>query len=255
MVPEGFHTLTAYPVVQDAPGLIEFVKRVFDAQEVFRTIGSAGGVHCEVRIGDSMMMIGGGGPGLSWSGEARPMAFHIYVRDTDGTYERALGSGGTSLQAPAEQPWGERTANVRDPFGNHWYIATFHGENYFSEGAPTVQPYLHPLRGEPVVQFLTQAFGAREEEGRASSPEGAILHSTIKIGDSALEITDADGPYQPMPGMFYLYVPDAVAVYHRALEAGATSIRDPKDQDYGDRVCAVKDAWDTHWYIATRIKQ
>jgi PhnB protein len=248
----GFRTLTAYVIVQDAPGLIEFVKRTFAGEEVFRTVGSAGGVHCEVRVGDCMLMIGGGGAGLSWRGEARPMAFHIYVRDTDGVYQSALEGGAQSLQTPVDEPWGERRANVKDPFGNHWYIATFKGENYFSEGAPTVQPYLHPLRAEPVIQFLEQAFGA-QETGRATSPEGAILHTTLKIGDAAMEMTEADGPYQPMPSTFYLYVPDVDGVYRRALAAGATSTSEPADQPYGDRVASVKDAAANDWYIATHI--
>jgi PhnB protein len=117
-------TLTPYLVARDAAGLIDFVKTVFDAQEQFRGIGSAGGIHCEVRLGGSKLMIGGGGPELSWSGDARPMAFHVYVPDTDAIYQRALDAGASSLQAPADQPWNERTANVKDPHGNHWYIAT-----------------------------------------------------------------------------------------------------------------------------------
>src|SRR3954470_5141766 len=162
----GFRSLTPYLIATDAAGLIEFVKRTFAGEETFRAIGSAGGIHCEVRVGDCMMMIGGGGPGLSWRGDAKPMAFHVYVQDTDAVYQVALDAGAVSLQPPADQPWGERTANVRDPFGNHWYIATFQGENYFSEGAPTVQPYLHPVDGAAMVKFLEDAFGA-EETGRA----------------------------------------------------------------------------------------
>jgi uncharacterized glyoxalase superfamily protein PhnB len=246
---EGFRTVTPYVIVQDAPGAIEFVKRTFGGEESFRTIGSAGGIHCEVRVGDCMMMIGGGGPGLPWRGDARPMAFHIYVRDTDAVYRQALEGGASSLQAPTDQPWGERTANVRDPFGNHWYIATFQGENYFSEGAPTVQPYLHPVKGEPLIRFLEKAFSA-EESGRATSPEGAILHTTLKLGDAAMELSDADGPYQPMPSTFHLYVADIDAAYRRALGAGATSISEPKTQDYGDRTATVKDPSGNHWYLA-----
>src|SRR5207302_1281221 len=145
----------------------------------FRSVGSAGGIHCEVMLGDSKLMIGGGGPGLSWSGEDQPMAFHVYVRDTDAAYQRALDAGATSFQAPTDQEWSERTANVKDPHGNHWYIATFKGENYFSPGAPTVQPYLHPLRADPVIRFLKRAFGA-VDLGRYTSPDGVVHHSTIK---------------------------------------------------------------------------
>jgi len=251
-VRKGFRTLTPYIIVQDAAGLIEFVKKTFAAEETFRATGGAGGIHGEVRLGDCMMMIGGGGAGVAWQGEAKPMAFHVYVRDTDAVYQLALAGGATSLQAPTDQPWGERTANVKDPFGNHWYIATFGGENYFSDGAPTVQPYLHPPEGEPVIRFLRQAFGATET-GRATSPEGAILHTTIQIGDAAMEMTDAEGPYQPMASTFYLYVADVDAVYRKALEAGAGSLSEPADQPYGDRSGGVMDAFGNTWYIATHM--
>jgi PhnB protein len=249
---KGFRTVTPYVIANDAAGLIEFVKRTFGGEEAFRAIGSAGGIHCEVRVGDCMMMIGGGGPGLSWHGVAKPMAFHIYVRDTDAVYREALDGGAASLQAPADQPWGERTAHVKDAFGNIWYIATFRGENCFSEGAPTVQPYLHPAKAAPVIRFLEETFGAIET-GRATSPAGAILHTTLKIGDAALEMTEADGPYQPMPSTFFVYVPDVDAVYRKALAAGATSAKAPADQSYGDRTAAVKDASGNEWYLATYI--
>ncbi len=244
-------TVTAYPVVHDVPALNAFLGRVFGATEKLRTIGSAGGYHTEVQIGDSVLMIGGGGPDVAWKGDARPMAFHIYVPDTDATYQRALDGGGESLQAPADQDWGERTANVKDPSGNYWYIATFKGENYFSDGAPTVQPFLQPLRSEPVIAFLTSAFGAIEL-GRAATPDGIILHTTLKIGNSAIELFDAHDIYQPMPGMFLLYVADVDAVYGRALECGAESISAPADQPFGDRTGSVKDAAGNTWYIAQR---
>src|SRR3954454_22084416 len=150
-------TLTAYAVVLDVPALNRFLAKVFGAEETLRTVGSAGGFHTEVRIGDTQLMVGGGGEGVAWKGEARPMAFHIYVPDTDAAYQRALERDAQSLQAPAEQDWGERTANVKDPAGNNWYIATFHGENYFSEGAPTLQPFLQPAKAEPVIDFLVRA--------------------------------------------------------------------------------------------------
>jgi uncharacterized glyoxalase superfamily protein PhnB len=245
-------TVTAYPVVNDVPALIAFLGHVFGATEKFRAVGSAGGYHAEVQIGDSMLMIGGGGPDVAWNGGARPMAFHIYVPDTDATYQRAVDGGGESLQAPTDQEWGERTANVKDPWGNCWYIATFKGENYFSDGAPTIQPFLQPLRSEPVIEFLTSAFGA-VELGRASTPDGVILHTTLKVGNSSIELADARGIYQPMPGMFYLYVANMDAVYGRALESGAESISASADQPYGDRSGAVRDAFGNTWYIAARL--
>jgi PhnB protein len=237
----GFRTVTPYLIATDANGLIEFVKRTFAAEETARAIGSAGGIHCEMRVGDCMLMIGGGGPGLSWRGDPKPMAFHVYVKDADAVYATALDAGAVSLQAPADQHWGERTANVRDSFGNRWLIATFQGENYFSEGAPTVQPYLHPVDGAAMVKFLEDAFGA-EETGRATSPEGAILHTTLKIADAALELSDAEGPHQPMLSTFFLYVPNVDAAYRQALAAGATSI---------DGKTAIRDPAGNDWFLAT----
>jgi PhnB protein len=251
---KGFRTVTPYLVVQNAEGVIQFVKDVFGAEETFRDVGSAGGYHCEVRVDDSMLMIGGGAPGLKWKGESVLGAFHVYVRDCDAVYQRALKAGGKSLQEPTDQDYGERTASVADEAGNHWYMATFKDTGFKYGDAPTVQPYMHPLRAEPVIKFLRNAFGAEEME-RAASPEGVILHTTLKLGTSQLEMGEAHGPYQPMKSMFYLYVPNSDAVYKAAITAGATSIHEPADQPYGDRVGAVTDVFGNQWYIGTAKRE
>jgi PhnB protein len=253
-IPKGYTTLTTYLVARDADALIEFVKETFDAEELFRSgPGSEGGMHCEVRIGDSMLMVGGGGAGMKWRGTPMPSAFHIYVPDCDATYARALEAGATSVHEPVDQPYGERSGTVKDAAGNSWYIATYKGESYRWEGAPTLQPYLHPLRAEPVINFVKRAFGA-QELGRYASPDGVIHHTTIKIGNAYMEMGEAQGPYKPMPTMFYLYVEDCDALYRRALAAGATSISEPQDHPYGDRSGGVTDPFGNKWYIATHVK-
>jgi PhnB protein len=253
-VPKGYTTLTTYLVAQDADGLISFMTKAFGAEETFRSgPGSEGGVHAEVRIGDSMLMVGGGAAGMKWSGTPMPSAFHMYVPDCDATYARALEAGATSMTKPADQEYGERSANVKDPAGNFWYIATYKGANYRWEGAPTLQPYLHPLRAEPVLNFIKRAFGA-EELGRYTAPDGVIHHTTVKIGNAYMEMGEAQGPYQPMPTMFYLYVEDCDALYKRAMTAGATSISEPQDHPYGDRSGGVIDPFGNKWYIATHVK-
>ncbi len=123
---EGYHTVTPYLIVQDAAQLIDFVKQVFDATETFRGTGSAGGIHAEVRIGNSMVMIGGGG---AWNGEPSPATLYLYIDDVDTVYTRALQAGATSISAPADQPYGDRLAGVKDAFGNVWYIATYTGDD------------------------------------------------------------------------------------------------------------------------------
>jgi PhnB protein len=253
-IPKGYSTLTTYLVAQDADALVDFIKKTFDAEELFRGgPGSEGGMHCEVRIGDSMLMVGGGGAGLKWRGTPMPSAFHIYVADCDATYARALQAGATSIDEPADQVYGERSASVKDTAGNSWYIATYKGESYRWPGAPTLQPYLHPLRAEPVLNFVKRAFGA-VELGRHATPDGVIHHTTVKIGTALMEMGEAHGSYQPMPTMFYLYVEDCDALYRRALSAGATSISEPQDQPYGDRSAGVTDPFGNKWYIATHVK-
>jgi uncharacterized glyoxalase superfamily protein PhnB len=249
--------LHAYPIVQDVPAFIAFLKSVFGSSHPVEqkelAVGSAGGYHGEVQIGDTLLMMGGGAPNLSWKGNFAPMAFHIYVPDVDAAYSRAMAASAKSLQRPNDREWGERTANVKDPFGNNWYIATFKGVTYHSEGAPTIQPYLQPLKAAPLIDFILKAFDATET-GRAEV-NGAILHTTIKIAGGAIELSDAADEYPPMPATLYLYVPDVDASYKQALDAGATSIYAPTDHHYGDRGAGVKDAFGNTWYLGTPLKK
>jgi PhnB protein len=253
-IPKGFHTVTPYLVVEDVPAQIEFLTRAFGAEVGHRSTGSGGGLHAEARVGDSMLMIGGGGEGRPLNRPAQPTALHIYVEDTDAAYQRALDAGATSIGAPVDQDYGERSAGVKDRSGNVWYIATFKGEHHIPPGLHTVQVYLHPLRAEPVIKFLERAFGASKVE-KYATPDGVVLHANVTIGTSVVEMGEAHGSYQPMPTMFYLYVPDVDASYRRALEAGAASISEPADQSYGDRTAGVKDAFGNQWYLATQLRE
>ncbi|MGB9232776.1 MAG: VOC family protein [Terriglobales bacterium] len=252
-IPKGFRTVTPYLVAQDGPALLEFAKRAFSAEEISRGIGSAGGLHAAVRIGDSMLMIGGGIPGHEFRSTPNMHALHIYVEDADAVYQKAVDAGALSIDAPRDQEYGERSGSVKDPAGNYWYIATQKGESYVPQGLNDVNVYMHPLRAEPVISFLQRAFGAREI-AKYASPDGVVHHAKIRVGTSVVEMGESHGKYPPMPTMFYLYVPDCDSVYQRALAAGATSIFEPADQPYGDRNGAVKDAFGNQWYVATHIK-
>lgn len=247
---EGFHTITPYLIVQEAAELIDFVKQAFGGQELYRGTGSAGGIHAEVRIGDSIVMMGGGG---AWRGTPTPTGIHLYVKDADAVYERALQAGATSLGGPVDQDYGDREASVKDLSGNHWYIATHKATGHMPEGLRTVTPFLHVRGAAQMIDFLKQAFGA-EEQSRAQSPDGVIHHATIRIGDSMIEMGEAHGVWQPMPTVFFMYVDDVDAWYRRAVAAGAGSRSEPGDQPYGDRVAGVSDPFENLWYIATHIK-
>ena len=245
---EGFNTVTPYLTVEQPAELLEFTRKAFLATELGRTTGSAGGMHAETRIGDSMLMIGGG-VGL----EQRPTAIHLYVPDVDEAYRRALEAGATSLMEPADQPYGERSGAVQDPTGNRWYIATpFVPLTEIAEGLHTVTLYLHPIGAQRQMDFLQRAFGS-EEVMRHEAPDGMILHAKMRIGDSIIELGESRGDSKPMPPAVYLYVEDVDTLYERALRAGAVSVLPPTDQPYGDRNAWVKDPFDNMWYLATHL--
>jgi PhnB protein len=122
--PKGFHTVTPYLQARQAEQLIDFVRQALGGIETFRTQGSAGGLHAEVRLGNSMLMIGGT-PDMKW--EEKPAALYVYVNDIDAAFRRAVEAGGIAKQEPADQSYGDRTAWVEDRFGNTWYLATHKG--------------------------------------------------------------------------------------------------------------------------------
>jgi uncharacterized glyoxalase superfamily protein PhnB len=178
---------------------------------------------------------------------------HVYVEDADAVYKKALAAGATVVDEPRDQEYGERSASVKDHAGNFWYIATHKGESYMPKGLHNVNAYLHPLRAEPVIQFLKRAFGA-QELAKYATPDGVVHHAEIRVGDSVVEMGESHEKYRPMPAMFYVYVPDCDAVYRRAVAAGATSFQEPADQPYGDRNAGVRDVFGNTWYIATHVK-
>jgi len=120
-IPDGFHTVTPYLIVPGVAKLIEFLQQAFDAKEIHRSARPDGSImHAQVRIGDSFVMMGE--PIGQW--KPMPGSIYLYVNDTDAFYKRALQAGATSLMAPADQFYGDRNAGVKDPLGNHWWVAT-----------------------------------------------------------------------------------------------------------------------------------
>jgi PhnB protein len=243
-VREGFTTVTPYLRVPEA-GLVHFLAQAFGAEETFSAQGGGGGTHREVRVGSSMLMIGEGAEGGLMP--VRPAAFHVYVPDVDAAFQRALAAGGESLGDPADRPYGERAGFVKDRFGNHWYIATSLGPTPVPEGLRTVTPYLHPAGVPAFIDFAKQAFGA-VEQARHTGPDGRVMHAEVRIGDAALQMGEGEAN-TPMPGSFYLYVPDVDASYRQATDAGARSLQTPTVQPYGERVGAVEDRFGNQWWL------
>jgi uncharacterized glyoxalase superfamily protein PhnB len=248
----GLTAITPYVIVRPAAQFIEFLKSAFEGVERLRMPAPDGSImHAEVAVGNGTIEVSDGNEQYPTA----PQAIHLYVDDPDATYARTLQGGATSFYAPTDDhPSGDRWGAVKDPFGNHWYIAKPRGWTPAPEGLRSVQPYLHLREAHKMIPFMETVFGA-EAMGVHTSPQGAVLHATIRIGNATLEIDEAHGEFQPMPCHLHVYVPDTDAVYARALRAGASSIEAPRNAPYGDRAAGVKDAWENSWFIATYLGQ
>ncbi len=120
--PDGHHTVTPGFAVPHAAEVIAFIERALGGKCLERYDGPNGVVfHAEVRLGDSVVMLGSGQPGEP----PRPASLSLYV-DTgeavDATYRRALDAGAKSIAEPKNQFYGYRSACIEDVGGNRWTI-------------------------------------------------------------------------------------------------------------------------------------
>ncbi len=125
-VPRGLNAVTPYLTVDDPEGLVAFAKTAFAAEEMKdqRAENPNGKLmHTAIRLEGCSIEIGRAD--TQW--KAFPSAIHLFVRDVDAAYARALKAGGVSLHDVRDMEYGERSGAVRDPSGNHWYIATYTG--------------------------------------------------------------------------------------------------------------------------------
>lgn len=117
----GFHTVTPYLLAEGVARLITFVVEALNAEVLSRETRPDGAImHAEVRVGDSMLMLGEAGHEFG----PMPASIYLYVPDCDAVYRRALEAGGISLFEIMNLPSGERYGGVKDPCGNIWWIAT-----------------------------------------------------------------------------------------------------------------------------------
>jgi PhnB protein len=128
-IPEGHHTIQPYLIYKDASAAIDFYTRAFAARERLRMAGKDGRIgHAEIQIGDSVIMMADEHPQIgAFSAEhygGSPISLMAYVDDCDAAYKQALAAGATSTREPADQPYGDRMAGIKDPFGYNWHLGT-----------------------------------------------------------------------------------------------------------------------------------
>ncbi len=129
-IPEGFHTVTSMFTFKDARKAMAFYQRAFGAQELFTMPGpdGTGVMHAELRIGDSIIMMGEEQPqNPSKSAEtmgSSPVSFYLYVENVDAAFAKAVEAGAESRMPVEDMFWGDRAGTLLDPFGYSWMLAS-----------------------------------------------------------------------------------------------------------------------------------
>jgi uncharacterized glyoxalase superfamily protein PhnB len=129
-IPEGFQSVTPMCMFKDARKAIDFYKRAFGAQELFVMPGpdGKGVMHAEIRIGNSIIMMGEEHPQESCKSAetigGSPVSFYIYLENVDEAFRVAVAAGAEARMTVEEMFWGDRMGTVQDPFGYSWSLAT-----------------------------------------------------------------------------------------------------------------------------------
>lgn len=130
-IPQGHHTITPHLVIKGAAAAIEFYKRAFGAEELYRlrapgangteTVG-----HAALQLGDSKLFLADECPQYNSLGPqgASPVGLHLYVEDADAVFDRAVKAGAKVAMPLTNMFWGDRFGKLIDPFGHHWSVAT-----------------------------------------------------------------------------------------------------------------------------------
>lgn len=128
-IPDGFYSITPHIIVSDGAKAIDFYKKAFGAQEKerFMTPDGKAVMHAQLKIGNSMVMLGNEFPPTCLSPKSRggtSVSLYLYVENADAVFERAVKAGCTVKMPMTDQFWGDRYGQVEDPFGHQWSIAT-----------------------------------------------------------------------------------------------------------------------------------
>ena len=115
-----------------------------------------------------------------------------------------------------------------------------------------VTPYLFVDQADRYVDFLSNAFGAREV-GRSMGPNGRVANCQMKFETATIMVSEASNDFPASSAALYLYVADADAAMSRAIEAGATKIMDVADMPYNDRQGGVRDISGNIWWLSQRL--
>ena len=127
-IPDGYHSVTPYLVIDGAAKALEFYQKALGAQELFRMPTGNKIGHAEIRIGDSHVMLSDEWAPMNLLSPAKrggtTVSLMVYVEDVDAAYKRAIDAGASQERAPENQFYGDRSGSLLDPFGHRWTLAT-----------------------------------------------------------------------------------------------------------------------------------
>jgi PhnB protein len=127
-IPDGYHSVTPYLIIDGASDAIDYYKKAFNATELFRMEHQGKIGHAELKIGDSPIMLADEQPALGYRAPTAlggtPVSLMIYVEDVDTIYKQAITAGGKELKPLQDQFYGDRSGTLTDPYGHIWTVAT-----------------------------------------------------------------------------------------------------------------------------------
>ena len=128
-IPDGYHTVTPYLIVDGAAAALDYYARAFGAEELMRMPGPGGKIgHAEIKIGDSVIMLADEFPEMGAQSPksigGTPVTVMVYVDDVDTVFDRAVKAGATSLRPVEDKFYGDRASQFEDPWGHRWNVMT-----------------------------------------------------------------------------------------------------------------------------------
>lgn len=276
--PEPRTSATPYLSIRNAAAAIEFYKKAFGATEEMRLMQPDGRVgHVQISIEGARVMLADEFPEYGFSSPetlgGTPVRIHLDVKDVDAFARRAVEAGATLVRPVEDQFYGARSGQLLDPFGYTWSVSTPQEtlsteemqrrldemarkesaeaapeQKFVREGFHSITPYLVVPRVAQLIDFLTTAFGAQERFRMNRPGTEVIMHAELQIGDSMIEMADANDQFPATPATMLLRVDEVDAVFNRAVEAGATVLQ-PMAEEHGARSATVQDASGNKWNI------
>jgi len=231
---------------KDAPGLLEFLKKVFHAEEKVRRLdaNSEKILHAEILVSGNIIMVSSGSEENCHEGA---VSVAVPRADLDEVYKRALAEGSTSLAEPFDFPWG-RFCGWKDPFGQTWWVI-----NEQPEIIDNVTPFFSVKGCEEFLEFAKKAFNG-EEKMKRLNPEGKVYHAEFTIFGTLIMCSEGSEATGYNKTGVSVEVEDVDEVYNKAIAAGAVSKNKPTDASWG-KFCRFEDSFGNPWMIKEKPKK